>query len=250
VGKLHELLAVEGPLKAQAEKVRSDLATTFEKRRHLFVEKTVTFHPAEEGQEPVTEEQLDLQTTVKRELRLLADMWTKAIDASAAVAETNTIARASVTIEGDSTPIFTDLPATALLELEKRIGELHGLVSAIPTLDPAKGFQADAVRGVDVYRSREDLKTRTKKMQRPIVLYEATKEHPAQTQMISEDIPIGKISTHEWSGLLTPTEKTEMLDRVEAIRRAVKAARARANEADVQEKKIGERLFEFVIEGT
>ena len=49
MGKLHELLAVEGSLKAQAEKVRTDLADTFEKKRHLFSEKRVTFSSSEEA---------------------------------------------------------------------------------------------------------------------------------------------------------------------------------------------------------
>ena len=247
MARLHELLAVEGNLKAQAEKIRTDLAAMFEKQRHLFTERIVTFRPSEEGTNEVREEQSDLQTTVRQELARVGETWAQALDVSATIAETNTKARAEIILDGEA--LFGALPATALLELEKRLGEIHTLVSSVPTLDPAKGFVLDADRGKVIYRAREDLKQRTKKTQRPIVLYDATKEHPAQVQLISEDVPVGEIRVQEWSGLITPAEKAEMLDRVERVRRATKAARSRANEADAEQKKIGAALFRYIFDG-
>ena len=80
--KLHEILAVEGPLKAQAEKTRGDLAATFEKKRHLFSEKIVTFMSSEEGVKDQVEEQSALQSTVRQELAWIAGIWSKALDAA------------------------------------------------------------------------------------------------------------------------------------------------------------------------
>lgn len=249
MAKLHELLAVVGNLSGQAEKVRGDLVTTFEKKRHHFTEKVVTFKPSEEGGgEPVTEEQLDLQSTVRKELHWIAGIWSEALDVSATVAEANTRARANVVLDNGKV-IFEDLPATALLELEKRLTEIHGLVQTIPTLDPAKGFKPDGQKGEGIYKARDDERTRTKKVQQAIVLYHATPEHPAQTQLISEDVPIGKIVTQEWSGLITPGEKADMLERAEELRRAVKAARSRANEIEVSQQKIGGKLFRYIFNG-
>jgi hypothetical protein len=57
MSKLYELLAVDSSLKGQAEKTRSELKNTFEKKRHLFTEKKVTFKPFDEGKTPVAEEQ-------------------------------------------------------------------------------------------------------------------------------------------------------------------------------------------------
>jgi hypothetical protein len=138
MAKLHELLAAENPLKSQAVQVRSDLITTFEKKRHLFGRKIVTFTPSADGAQMVTEEQSDLQSTVKKELAWIKGLWAKALDAAYQVAETNTKARADVIID-DGTILLKDVPATALLELEKRADEIHILVSSIPTLDPPKG---------------------------------------------------------------------------------------------------------------
>jgi hypothetical protein len=247
VSKLHELLAVDGNLKGQADKTRTDLRATFANKRHLFEEKVVTFKPVDETERTVTESQLDLQTTVRKELSWISDILAKSLDVSFQVADANTKAKASIVLE-DGTTLAEDVPATALLELEKRAGELQELVASIPTLDPAKGFKPAPARGDGIYEAREAVTRRTKKVQRPIVLYQATPEHPAQTQLITEDVVTGQITTQEWSGLLTPAEKADMFERVERLRRAIKKARARANEATVDTtRKVGDSLLKYVF---
>jgi hypothetical protein len=247
MASLHQVLAVEGNLKNQADATRKDLLNTFDKKRHHFSRKLVTFTPAEADAESVTEEQSELTTTVYQELDWIKPILARALDASFQVAKANTQAFADVKLE-DGTPLIDNVPATALLELEKRVQELHDFVAAIPTLDPSKGFRLDTSEKAGVHVAREEVKTRTKKAQRAIVLYPATEQHPAQTQLISEDIPVGKVKTQEWSGLITVKEKGDMLERVETLRRAVKSARARANERPVDtDDKIGARLLEFVF---
>lgn len=250
MAKLHELLAVEGQLKGQAQATRTELAATFSKKRHLFEEKIVTFHPNTEGAPTVTEQQSDLQSKVRDELSWIADIWSKAIDVSFMVAEANTHAVSDVVLESGAV-LLRDVPATALLELEKRGAEIRELIMAIPTLDPAKGFTLDDDRGANVYRAREVAKTRTKKEAKVVVLYPATTEHPAQVQMISEDVPVGRIVEREWSGLITPAEKGRLIERAEEFARAVKTARQRANEAvvavDSQNDEVGKAIFGFVF---
>ncbi len=246
--KLHELLAVETNLETQATKVRSDLANTFEKKRHLFEEKRTVFQANEENVPPVVETQLDIQTTVAKELAWIRPHIAKALDASYRVAETNTAARADIVVEGSNTVVAVGVPATALLELQKRLNELLELAKAIPTLDPAKGFQPDEQRGAGIYKAREVRKNRTAKRARVLVKYDATKEHPAQTEVINEDVAIGVIQEQEWSGLMTPSNKADILDRIEILSRAVRAARARANEQEVDTtKKIADALLSYIF---
>lgn len=249
MSKLHELLAVETNLENQANKCRTDLINTFEKKRHLFEEKRIVFVPNSEGAQPVIEHQSDIQSTVRKELDWIQAHIAKALDASYQVAEANTEARADVVLDDDAaTVLLKQLPATALLELEKRVAEVQQLIAAIPTLDPAKGFQIDSQRGV--FKAREVNKVRTKKEAKVIVKYDATKEHPAQTELISVDVPVGSIQEQEWSGLLTPADKAELLDRVESVGRAVRRARSRANEAEIDsQKKIGNKLLKYVFSG-
>lgn len=247
--RLHELLAVEGQLKGQAEASRKDLRNTFEKKRHLFEEKRVTYQPDGEGVAATVETQSDIQTGVVTELGWIAGIWTKALDASYAIASANRWATADVILD-NGTVLLREVPATALLELEKRAGEMQELLSAIPTLDPAKGFTLDTARGANIYQAREVRKKRTKKTFVPLVLAAATKEHPAQVKEGYEDLPVGTLVEQEWSSLLTPAQKGVLLERVEELRRAVKQARQRANDYPLSDDKLprcGEALFGYVF---
>jgi hypothetical protein len=244
--KLHELLAAEGTAKSQADKCRTELMATFEKKRHLFSEKLVTFTPNTEGAQSVTEEQSTLQSTVPSELKWIGDIWAKALDLAFSIDVGNQTAKADVTLD-DGTVLLKDVPATALLQLEKRANEIHAFIQAIPTLDPAKGFKADPNREAGVYIAREDNKTRTKKVERHIVVVPPTEQHPAQVAKVTEDVPIGTIKTQEWSGMITPADKADMLNRAEELRRALKTARSRANDVKVEHTKIGNTLFQYVF---
>jgi hypothetical protein len=248
--KLHELLAVETNLENQSDKCRTELAATFDKKRHLFEEKTTVFFPLAENEQPVTELQSDLQSTVRKELDWISGHLAKSIDASYQVAEANTSARADVVLEDEAgTVLLSGVPATALLELEKTIAKISSLVTAIPTLDPAKGFTSDPQRGTGVYKAREVNKTRTKKQAKVLIKYEATKEHPAQTEIVTEDVPVGRIQEQEWSGLISPAQKADLINRAEVLSRAIRRARSRANEAAVDtQKKIGGKLLKYLFE--
>ncbi len=246
--KLYEVLAIEGQLKNQANVTRTDLRNTFEKKRHLFEEKRTTFLSKEEGSQPVVEQQSDIQTNVLSELQWIASIWSKAIDISYQVAEGNTKARADVILD-NSTTLLTGVPATALLELEKRAAELAELLRAVPTLDPAKGFILDDARGNNIFRAREVTKTRTHKSQEALVLLAPTKEHPGQAQMITVDRPVGIITEQEWSGLITPSVKGDMIAKAEEVLRALKSARQRANAVDLDTSNIdvAKKLFSYVL---
>ncbi len=248
MAKLHELLAVGTNLDNQSKKTVADLKNTFDKKRHLFEQKLVTFKSNEEGVAPVTEAQSDIQTTVHKELEWIEDILVRSIDVGHQVDVANLSAKADIVTENDEV-IAKGVPATSLLQLEKELKEFHTLLNSIPTLDPAKGFQQDPSRDKGIYKARDVQKARTKKTAKPIVLYPATKEHPAQTQLLQEDVPVGTILEQEWSALLTPALKGDLIDRVEVLTRAVKKARARANEIDVEVagNKIGRVLLDYVL---
>lgn len=248
MSKLHELLAVEGNLENQSNKCRTELLATFDKKKHLFQESRVTFTANTEGAQPVTEQQSDIQSTVAQELEWISGIAAKAIDASHYIDLANTQAKADV-VDEDGTTILKDMPATSLLQLEKRLKEVHDLVVGIPTLDPAKGFQLDKDRGVGIYRAREVTKQRTKKTPKVITLAPATKEHPAQVQLIHEDLPVGEIREQEWSSMITPATKADVIDRCDMLLRAVKKARSKANEQEIEVKgkQIGKLLLDYVF---
>lgn len=248
MSKLHEILAVESDLRNQAEVTRGDLKNTFEKKGHHFTKKVVTFKPNVEGMPDKVESQLSLQTTVRKELQWIGEKLTKAIDAGHQIDVANTLAAADVTLD-NGTVLLKAVPSTSLLRMEHRIVEIRDLIQAIPTLDPAKGFTLDSSEGDGIFRARDDERPRTEKQFDFVVMVQPTDKHPAQVKELMLDKKIGTTVTQEWSSLITVAAKGDMLDRIEELLRAVKKARARANEyeVDVRQNKIGESILRYVI---
>lgn len=250
MSKLHELLAVEPSLRGQAEVCRKDLLNTFEKKKHHFTEAVITFKSNKEGLEDKVENQLSLQTTVYKELAWIGEKLSSAIDAAHHIDLANAAAKADVVLENGTT-LLKDVPATSLLQLEKRIKEIQELIIAIPTLDPAKGYEPDKDRGAGIFKARDVEKPRTEKQFEFIVMVAPTDKHPAQVKELMVDRPIGVTLQQEWSSLITVAEKGDMIDRVESLMRSVKKARSRANEQeiDVRENRIAGKILDYIIKG-
>jgi hypothetical protein len=249
MAKLHELLAVDSTLRGQAETTRSDLMVTFQKKGHHFTKKLVTYKPLAEGLPEKTEAQLDIQTTVADELAWIGDKVAKAVDVGYQIDLANTKAVADIVLEDGVTIVASAVPATALLQIEKRLGDVMDLIKSVPTLDPAKGFgrTPDPTQPPGIYRARDEVRVRTEKVVRPLVLYPATDKHPAQVQALSTDEPTGHLVTQEWSSLIHSADKGAMLDRVEELTRAVKKARSKANNTEVDNTKIGAKLLGYIF---
>lgn len=247
VKKLFECLVVRDQMKNQMRALIADLRNTFEKKRHLFEERRKTFTSKDEGAHQVVEEQQDIQSTVMDELKWIAGLWIKSIDVTRQVEEGNTLARADVTLE-DETVLLSSVPATALLELANRADEIQQLIMTVPTLDPAKAFTEDLQRGNGIYKARDISRRRTKKHEDHKVVVPPTKEHPAVVVKVVEDMEIGTVIEQEWSGMITPARKSEMLARAEEVRRAIKQALHRANATDLTAEPVaGAAIFSYVL---
>lgn len=249
MAKLHELLAVDTNLSNQANTTREGLMKTFADKRHLFTRKIVKFLPNDEAQKEKIEAQSDIQTSVKQEVTWLSEHLVNAIDVGHQVDVANTQAHSDVVLEDGDEPILKNVPATSLLQLEKRIQEVMAFVKSLPTHDPAQGFTPDPQED-GLYVARTVTKNRTSKEQVPLVLYPATDKHPAQTQLITKDVVVGTITEQEWSAMTTPVVKSDILANCEKLLRAVKKARARANQQEIEtaSNKIGKKLLDYVFQ--
>jgi len=249
MAKLHEILAVEQSQKGQMAKILLDLNTLFSSKRHHFEKKVVTFTSNAEGAQPVVESQSDIQTTVAKELNWASKTIISAIDTAYQVDIGNTLAKGDIVVNGET--LAKDVPATALLQLEKQLQMIKNTLTAIPTLDPALGFSHEEADEKGVYKARDVNTKRTRKDQIPLVMYDATDKHPAQVQLVGKDVEIGVVQKQEWSSLITPAIKADLLDKAEELIRAVKRARARANEQAVDQKdekhKIGKVLLNHIL---
>lgn len=245
--RLHELLAVRTSLETQAATTTSGLAATFEKKQHLFTGRLKAFAPYGETTPAKTEEQVDIQTGVIAELTWLKQHVTPWIDNILNIAEANTGAKADIILENGVT-IAANIPTSALLDFERLIAGLRAFALKVPTLDPAKSFVPAPDRGEGIFVARTVEKVRREKRRKVLVLSPATDKHAAQVQLVEEDEPTGVIHEQEWSAMITPAHKAEILARIENLGRAVKRARQRANTATVDlTHKVGEEMYRYAF---
>ena len=79
------------------------------------------------------------------------------------------------------------------------------------------------------------------------MLYDATPEHPAQTQLITEDVVIGHWTTTYFSGAIPRPKKRRFLERITELQEAVKFAREQANSQEADEQRVGRKLLTHVF---
>lgn len=202
-----------------------------------------TYQKRDEEGDDYPPERQRVQVVAAELLRQAGRLLGELVDLTAQKDWANTRARADVIVEGEV--LLEQVPATFLLFLEKQLTDLRTFVAAIPALDPAEEWTLDPA--TDLWRTEPTQTTRTKKVQRPIVLYPATEEHPAQTQLISEDVVVGTWVTTKTSGALPEPRKQQLLERIEMLSRAVKHARETANGVEAPEQALGGKLFEYLF---
>ena len=241
---LHELLAVEGDLEGAHKKILAETIKTFGKAEHfLGIHKKVVMFVDDGIEHPEGNKAID--TTVQEKLDYMQKTEVRYFNALLQKEATNQTAKADLVVDGKV--ICSDLPATFLLGMETRLKHLRGAYEAIPTLSPGTVWEHDTKKGLGIFRAAHvDEKFKTETKVEPVVLYEATKEHPAQVKEMSITKNVGKhVSTH-WSSMISPAEKSEKLGRIDKLIRAVKKARQKANTAEVVKRTVGAQLFDFI----
>jgi hypothetical protein len=250
--QLHEVLAVEQELKGKAESARAQTTETFHTQQNHFCGMRRTFRPFAVEEQEASGERLEaetnLATTVPEELAKLLATVGEAIDLGYQIDEANTRARADVVV-GDRT-IAADVPATFLLQLERRLRELRAVFREAPCYDPVRLWSPDpSAEKKHVMRAEPVVTIRKQKTRKYKVTYEATKEHPAQVDIFEVDEPVGEIRSYEWTGMLATGARSAMIERIDQLLAAVKQARSRANTVEVDtQRRIAHAMVDFLLE--
>lgn len=245
MAKLHEILAVERGLQAVAGKLLSESIRTFGKTS-LFSGQTRSLkHFSDSDKHLDGVEHQQLEATVPENLDYLRKPWGDWLDAVAEKDTANMQAASDVVVNGK---VFMEsVPATTLLGMETKLTELRKLLDAIPTLPPGVGWISDEQERKGVYKGQHVSETMKEvKDTEYRTVSPATPEHPAQVAGVPLVRAIGKYSVTQQSGMMTPLHKAEHLERLDTLLKAVKKARARANEQETAPVKIGEIVFRFI----
>lgn len=242
--KLNQIIAIEKGVKSQAQRTVTDLYHTISKKP-LFEGMNRVYQPKDDEGEKLPPESAPVQFKSKEVIDSLIAAETRLIDITATKDTANSKAKADIVLQDTGVTIAQDVPVTTLIFLEKRLEDLAAFVGRLPVLDSTVHWTYDNNKGL--YAADQVQTVRTKKVPRNHVLAEATKEHPAQVQMFTEDIIVGTWTKVDVSGALPADKIAEISSRVEKLREAVKFAREAANMTDVQDVKPGEAILNYIF---
>jgi hypothetical protein len=241
--KLCEIIAVEKGVKGEALRSATELHRLSGKPQ-LFEGQNRTFEPKEDA-DHLPAESVRVQQNVKTMLDKFAESVGELINVEATKDHGNLRAKSNVEVDGVT--VLEDVPTTFLLALEKELERINTFVKELPQLDPAEEWEYDSATRLHRASSRKTQKT--KKTQKPVVLYDATEEHPAQTQLITEDVVVGFWNTQRLSGAISADKKQSILVQISKLRKAVKTARERANSTEVvRYNHVGQKVFDFLFD--
>jgi hypothetical protein len=192
-----------------------------------------------------TDETKEMVTTVQDKLDYMFKSTGRHYDALLQLEEANGRARADLVVNGVT--IMKDVPATFLLGMETRLKGLRDVLMAIPTLEMSTKWEADKNLGKGKYRAEPAVTMKGEKTLKSRVLVDPTKEHPAQVQQWNEDVPVARTEVTHTSSMITPSEKSTMLGRIDALISGVKKARQRANCVETKNIKIAKDIFAYIL---
>lgn len=241
--KLNQIIAIEKGVKSRVYSVLTELNKAVQKP-DLFNGFSKTYSKRDEDGEDLPAENKRVQFDTDDVLRNAERTMTELMEVTARKDWTNCVAIGDVKV-GDIV-IFTGAPVTFLLFLEKQLTDLRTFIGNIPVLDESDNWTKDVNSGL--YKADATTTHRTKKVQKPIVLFPATVEHPAQTQLITEDVIAGFWTQVKQSGAMPKPNKASLLERVEKLLIATKEAREAANmETEVEVPKVGAAVFGYLL---
>lgn len=239
---LNQLIAIAQTKKSNAKKAEEKAYHAFQKAEQFNGIKR-EYSPLNDNGEKLPPESKKLQLRVDD---LVADTKLALTDMMNVVVgqdQGNRHAVADVVVDGET--LLTDVPAVSLIFLEKQLKDLQTYVSKIPVLDTTENWELDA--NSNLFKSKPVERHRTAKVQEAIVLYPATPEHPAQTQLITKDVLVGYWKEEKQSSAWPTVKRDAMLAKVAKLIEAVIKAREEANTVKVTDSDAGSKLMNYLF---
>ena len=245
--RLSQILAAEKTIKSQGYGDFTKIHQTFQKAEPL-TGISRTYQPRDTEGEQFPNESTQVQIRAKDVLKDAQSKLTELFDITASKDFANCEAKANIVVDSDTANPITiaeNVPVTYLLWLEKQLTDLYTFAKNLPVLSPTEQWAWD--NNQNCYRAEPSQSAKTKKIAKPFVKYEATKEHPAQVDVVTEDVMVGTWTTTKYSGALPAGDVESIRERVQKLQKAVKFAREEANGTAAPAHKMGEKVLGFIF---
>lgn len=241
--KLNQVIAVEKGVKQRTYTRITELHKQAQKPE-MYYGFTKKYTPKDEKGETFPDEFQKVQLRADEVLDESRKLKEEYINTVATKDKGNMHAMANIVVRGHT--IATDIPVTTLLFLEKELQDLNTLVSKMPVLDDSLEWNRDDAS--DLYKTESIRTQKTNKVPEVVVKYEATPQHPAQTELITLDRVVGFWDTVKQSSAITRKEKKRILDNIQDVMDAVKVARESANGIEVEDLDIASSLLGYIFD--
>jgi len=242
MARLNQIIAIEKGTKSQSMRELTNAHQTLQKAA-LLAGISRTYQPKDEEGEQYPPESTKVQVKVEEVISKTSDILTKLFDVVATKDWANTDARADIIVGGQV--LLEKVPVSYLLFLEKQLVDLRTFIRNLPVLDAAESWVFDA--SADCWATEPMQTSKTKKIPRNHVKAVATEHHPAQVEVYYEDVVVGYWRTVKFSGALPAQRVNTLLKRIESLQEAVKFAREEANNVDVDDQKVGKKVFAYLF---
>ena len=239
--KLHQIIALVGGRKTRIQKLLTDIHHGWKDDRLAGISKV--YQPINEDGEVFPPENKPVQVRVDDVIAAVTKPLAAFYDLVATQESGNQQAWADIEVEG--TALAAAVPVGALLFLEKQLVDLLTLAKELPVLSPDREWAPDDNKGC--WATLPEWTVKTQKRPEVIVKYDATPEHPAQTEIFTADKTVGHWTTSHFSGALPAVEKTAIIARIVTVIDAVKVARSRANDIEIEPVHYGTRLLAYIF---
>lgn len=240
--ELHQLLAIEKGVKTAAERDLSELYKQIQKEA-VFEGRCASYRPYDENGEKQPEKLQLVQFTGERALEGVRNSLQRLLDVTATKDKTNSITSATVTVDGKT--VMQDVPVSTLITMEKHLNDLETFVRKLPTLPLDRRWAYDPNQGQ--FTTEPTTTYTTKKVSKVLLKAPSTEHHPAQTEVVQDDVQVGEWTTTLQHGGLPADRKLQVLGRVQRLKEAVKFARESANRVKVLDTKVGGPIFDYLF---
>lgn len=240
--KLNQIVAVTAGKKTRAATAINEIYHKLQKAE-LLKGIARTYRPKDDDGEKFPAERNAVKFKADDAIAQVRQVWGDLMDTVLTQDVANCNAQADIMVDGQV--ITAGVPVTHLLFLEKQLIDIRTFVSSLPVLDSGMTWAKD--EATDSYATEPSETTKTKKIPRNHVKYEATKEHPAQVEVFSEDVIVGYWTTVNYSGAIPESRKKEILERVSLLQDAIKSAREEANSIDIADMEESKDIFNYIF---
>lgn len=239
---LSQVLSVEAGVRKKLEKDKTRLHRSSSKSE-LYDGHAATYIPKNDDGDQMPSKNKIVQQRAEDVILDLAGSLVDLFDVVATKDVTNK--ETSATVQVGDVKLLTDVPVPYLLFVEKQLDDIQKFIESMPTLDLSVEWTYNEDRRLNTSVSVRTNSTKRERVNH--ILAEATPEHPAQAQMVEDEVLVGYWDTIRYSGAFSEKRKQEILGRVMQLKSAVKFAREQANQVKAENQRVGQGIMDFLF---